>query len=251
MPRDPVAPRRSIERASDLLDAYVRLGSSLTVLGKKAAALSAFKAAALIDPHFVLPPEAGKRAAVIADRARRTEARIGPIALGANIPGEVASGEPAPVDATLDAAHTAVAAKVAIVARDSSSGRSYADAQDPATTVHFSLPASLTLPSATLYVRVDALDAHQNRLASVEGKSHVRGAAVAPAAMALAPIAPLGSADASKGDSDTNHKSGFWSTAWPYVIGGVALAAGGAAIYFSTRSSPDVNLGAVRVDLTH
>jgi tetratricopeptide (TPR) repeat protein len=236
---------------SDVLDAYVRLGSSLTVLGKKAAALSAFKAAALIDPHFVLPPEAGKRAAVIADRARRTEARIGAIALGANIPSEVASGEPAQVDATLDAAHAVVASKVAIFARDPSSGRSYADAQDPATTVRFSLPASLTLPSATLYVRVDALDVHQNRLASVEGKSYVRGAAIAPAAMALAPILPLGSAGASKGDSDTNHKSGFWSTAWPYVIGGVALAAGGAAIYLSTRSSADVNLGAVRVDLTH
>ena len=236
---------------SDVLDAYVRLGSACTVLGKKAAALSAFKAAALIDPHFVLPPEAGKRAGVIADRARRTEARIGAITLGANIPSEIAAGEPAQVDATLDAAHAAVASKIALLARDSSSGRSYADAQDPATAVHFSLPASLTLPSATLYVRVDALDAHENRLASVEGKSHVRSAVAPVAAMALAPIFPLGGTASAKEDSDANHRTGFWSTAWPYVIGGVALAAGGAAIYLSTRSSADVNVGAVHVDLTH
>jgi tetratricopeptide (TPR) repeat protein len=235
-----------------LLDAYVRLGSACSVLGKKAAALSAFKSAALIDPRFVLPPEAGKRASLIADRARRTEARIGAITLGATIPSEVSSGESAQVDATLDAAHAVVASKIAVSAKDPLSGRSYADAQDPASTVHFKLPASLTLPSATLLVRVDALDTHQNRLATVEGKTHVRAAlgAAAPA-IALSPVLPLESK--SKADPDKDHKSdgGFWSTAWPYVLGGIALAAGGAAIYLATRSSDDVNVGAVQVNLSH
>jgi hypothetical protein len=234
---------------AELLDAYVRLGSACTVLGKKTAALSAFKNAALIDPHFALPVEAGKRAGVIADRARRTEARLGAIALVATIPSEVSPGEPAPVDATLDAAHAVIASKISLLARDSASGRSYFDQQDPATAVHFELPASLTLPNANLSVRVDALDAHQNRLASVEGKSHVRAPLVASAP--LVPIAPA-VADG-KPSSDSDHKSGggFWSSAWPYVIGGVALAAGGAAIFLATRSSSDVNVGAVQVNLTH
>ncbi len=239
---------------AEILDAYVRLGSACSVVGKKASALSAFKVAALIDPHFVLPPEAGKRAALIADRARRTETHIGALTLGANIPSDISPGESAQVDATLDAAHAVVASKIAVSARDPLSGRSYADAQDPATSVHFKLPASLTLPSATLLVRVDALDVHLNRLASVEGKSHVRAAeGAAVGAVAVAPIFPVGSAaKAKQPDDGKDHKAGggFWSTAWPYVIGGVALAAGGAAIYLATRSSDDVNVGAVRVDLT-
>jgi hypothetical protein len=40
---------------------------------------------------------------------------------------------------------------------------------------------------------------------------------------------------------------GFWSTAWPYVLGGVALAAGGAAVYLGTRPTDDVTVGAARV----
>lgn len=239
---------------SEVLDAYVRLGSACAVLGKKTAALAAFKVAALIDPHFVLPPEAGKRAAVIADRARKMEARIGAIALGASIPSEVSSGESPRVDATLDAAHAVVASRIGLVARDPLSGKSYTDSQDPAATIHFTVPSSMTLPSATLQIRVDALDAHQNRIATVEGRTHVR--AVAPATVApiaLAPIFPLGDGAKPKGDSDKDHKSGggFWSTAWPYVLGGLALAGGGAAIFLATRSNSDVNIGAVHVDLTH
>jgi tetratricopeptide (TPR) repeat protein len=235
---------------AEVLDAYVRLGSVCSVLGKKATALAAFKVAALLDPHFVLPPEAGKRAALVANRARQASARAGAITLGATIPSDVVSGEAAQVDATLDPAHVAVASAIALSARDPLSGRSYADSQDPAAAIHFKLPASLMLPSAMLSVRVDALDAHQNRLATVEGRTHVRAAALAPdAPIALAPVLPLDGSGKATTDEGKDHKSGggFWSTAWPYVIGGVALAAGGAAIYLATRSSDDVDVGAVHV----
>jgi hypothetical protein len=247
----------------DVLEAYVHLGATCSVLGKKTCALAAFRSAALIRPQFAVPAEAGKRAAVTADKARRGVARVGGISLHADFPAEVDTGESAQVDATLDAGHLGVATHVALSARDPLSGKAYNDVEDSAPSVHFKVPTTLALPGATLVLRVDALDAHQNRLASVDGKTHVRApvavaAAVPVAAGAHGAAALRGSfssggialagpaADASKGSK----KKSFWATPWPYVIGGVALAAGATAIYFATRPSDDVNLGAVQVGLS-
>jgi hypothetical protein len=238
--------RQAIEQGGlsprDVLDAYVRLGSTRAVLGKKESALAAFKAAALIDNRFTTPPEAGRKAVQLADRARRAESHIGPITLHADVPGVLAPGDSAQVDATLDPAHAAIATKVAIMARDGVTGKSYEHAEDSATSVHFKIPPSLALPDATLVIRVDALDSHANRLASVEQRVHVQPAP--PVQRPLVASNDVGRDEGKKG-------GGFWSTAWPYVIGGAALAAGGAAVYFATRPGDDVNVGTVHVQLTH
>ena len=242
---------------AEVLEAYVHLGATRSVLGKKALALAAFKSAAAIDPHFVVPPEAGKRAAQAADRARQAAPRMGAVSLQADFPSEVAPGESAQVDATLDGAHLGVATRMALSARDPLSGKAYNDVEDSAVSVHFKVPSSLALPGATLVLRVDALDAHQNRLASVDGKTHVRGevvaAAVTPALGAgfTGTFSGAGVAltrpGTTSGAEDKGRKKGFWATPWPYVIGGAVLAAGGVGIYFATRSSNDVNLEPVRL----
>jgi hypothetical protein len=41
---------------------------------------------------------------------------------------------------------------------------------------------------------------------------------------------------------------GFWSTAWPWVLGGMAIAGGGAAVYFGTQRYDEVSVGAARVE---
>ena len=123
---------------------------------------------------------------------------------------------------------------------------------------HFELPSALSLPSATLRVQVDWLDAHANRLASAEEQIHVHplatvvqvpAAAALPALSALAPSSVTPDAHPHE-DDGAPHGRGFWHTAWPYILGGAALAAGGAAIYFATRSGDDVNVTGVRV-VTH
>jgi hypothetical protein len=241
----------------DVLDSYVHLGSTRAVIGKRESALAAFKTAALISSDFVVPSEAGKRATLLANRAKRAEARLGSIVLHADVPGELSPGDAAQVDATLDAAHAVIATKIALAARDPLSGKSYADTQDAAPSVHFRVPGNLSLPGATIVVRVDALDSHANRLASVEQRVHVKGVAPAPVALpwqrptASPPTSHRVAADKAPVDSrKKEEKGGFWSSAWPYVLGGAALAAGGAAVYFATRSTDDVNVGAVRVQLT-
>ena len=235
-----------------VLDAYVRLGASRAVLGKNEAALAAFKAAALINNQFKVPPEAGRRALQIAERARRAEAQVGAIDLHADVPASLEPGQAAAVDATLDATHAAVASRIAVLARDPTTGKSYEQANEAASSVHFKLPASLALPDATIVVRVDALDRHGNRLASVEQRMRV-GPTTAGAALPAA-IASSSSKPGTEERHDAKKGHGFWSSPWPYVIGGAALAAGGAAIYLAARPSTiggdDVNVGTVHVNLT-
>ena len=256
--------RQAIEQGglapADVLDAYVHLGATRAVLGKKASALAAFKAAALIDARFVVPPEAGRKAVMLAEQARRAEGQAGGINMHAEMPSTIAAGESADVTATLDAAHARLASRIALLARDPMTNKSYEDASDGAPLVHFKVPGSLALPSATLLVRIDALDGHKNRLASVEQRVHVKAAehglpAIGSVAGRTGPGGALAVNDAASqraADEHTGSKSGgFWSTAWPYVLGGAALAAGGAAVYFATRPGDDVNVGAVHVQLQH
>jgi hypothetical protein len=229
----------------DVLDAYVHLGAAEVVAGKPKIAADAFRRAALLDPEFQLPPEAGKRATQLAAAARRAASKVGPLALGAEVPTSAPSGRAIPVDATIDQGHVSVVSRVGIVARDPLTTHSYAHTEPASASVHFEVPSSLTLPQATLVVRVDALDANDNRLASVERRLHV----------AAAPPAARAPAAQSKSESVKNERrnekeagGGFWSTAWPWVIGGTLLAAGGAAgYYFGLRPTDDVNVGAVRV----
>jgi hypothetical protein len=231
----------------DLLDAYVHLGVSEVVAKEPKAAAEAFRHAALIDPAFTVPPEAGKRAQQLAAAARRAAMQTGPLALSANVPSAAPSGHAIGIDATVDAPHLAVVSKMGILARDPLTSHSYAHSEVAAPSVHFEVPSNLTLPDATLVVRVDALDANDNRLASVEQRIHIAGAA--PRAGAAEPKAKAAAHDRT-GDTTKEKETagGFWSTAWPWVIGGTLLAAGGAAgYYFGLRPTDDVNVGAVRV----
>ena len=47
---------------ADVVEAYARIGAALAIAGKKRAATQAFRAAALVDPTFKVPPEAGTTA---------------------------------------------------------------------------------------------------------------------------------------------------------------------------------------------
>jgi hypothetical protein len=242
---------------ADVLEAYVHLGSTRAVLGKRASALSAFRAAARLDARFVVPPEAGKRAVTSADQARRLESKAGPVRFHAEIPTELSAGDAARVDVTLDGSHAATpGSRIGVSVSDPSHGAHHVASVPAAKAAHFELPSTLSLPSTTLHVQVDWLDAHANRLASAEEQIHVHplatvvqvpAAAALPALSALAPASP----DARPHEDDgAPHARGFWHTAWPYILGGAALAAGGAAIYFATRSGDDVNVTGVRV-VTH
>ena len=237
---------------TDVLDAYVHLGSARVVLGKKIGALAAFRSAALLDPHFTVPPEAGKKAMVVAAQARRLLAKVGSVALHTTVLAEVPANASTVVDVTLDRAHAALAgSRIGIYAHDDGGALVHVASVKARTTARFELPGELMLPSTTLRVRVDWLDARANRLASTEDPIHVQalptratGETVPkrrPAfALETAPVPP-------PAERHEGGKGGFWHSPWPYVLGGAALAAAGTALYFATRSGDAVDVTGVRV----
>lgn len=229
---------------ADVLEAYVHLGSARAVLGKKAGALAAFRSAAQLELRFAVPSEAGKRAMAVADQARRLEAKTGPLAFHAEIPDQVTPGAAAAIDVTLDAGHAALpGARIGVYARGAEEGAFHVASVRAGPTAHFDLPAELSLPSTTLRVQVDWLDLHSNRLATAEESIHVQPLATTDADALLLH-------DGRDARAHDEGRGGFWHTAWPYILGGAALAAGGVAVYFATRPGGDVNVTGVRV-LTH
>ena len=106
------------------------------------------------------------------------------------------------------------------------------------------------MPNASVLVRVDALDKQGNRLASAEDRVRVgdgvRVGGGATASSSSPQASPSPAASTPPGDSSRKGGS-FWSSPWPYVVGGLALAGAGTAVYFGTRPSDQVSVGQVGV----
>jgi hypothetical protein len=231
---------------ADVLDAYVRLASVRLILGKKDAALNAFRAAAVIDPHFTVPPEAGKKANQLAVQARKDTAKYGALVLRATVPPSVAASTPVKVEASVDDAHLPLVQKIGVTSKDSQ-GKEYAHTEPSSAKVTFEIPASAVSAGGTLVVRVDALDAHDNRIASVEDKVKIEGDATADAAVAATVPGKIPEDPPPIAEKKARSGGGFFSSPWPYILGGVLLAAGGAVVYFGTRPTGDVTVGSPSV----
>jgi hypothetical protein len=240
-----------LDRA-DTLDAYTRLGSALAIAGNKKAALAAFRRAALIDPAFRVPPEAGKGALELAEVARRQQKRAGTLALSVTVTGpggDVEPGAPFGLDVRLiSPTRGASVAALTLDATDTLAGKTFEQRAPASPTAHFEVPARMTLPDASLLVRVHARDGNDNELAATQRRVHV---APPVPVVASGPIAALAAPASSRHDDRSHSGGGFWSSPWPYVIGGAALAAGGVTTWFLTRPTDNVDVGSVRVQLVH
>lgn len=160
------------------LDCYVHRGAALVVLGREREAHTAFQYAALLNPRFTLPPEAGRKAIRVAIQARR-EQHQGPIPLVATAPDNVPVGQPVKVSTSLETSYTLYITKLRVVVKDAIANKSYTKDEAPAGNLSYEIPATMVLADHTLVVRFDALDAHENRLVSVEKQVTVGKAAVA------------------------------------------------------------------------
>ena len=230
-------------RREDVVDAYVRIGGALAATGRAREAHQAFRLAALLNPGFSVPAEAGKRAVAARREGAAGQRRAGSLALSAEVADELMAGSPFPVDVALAPIRAPLVDTVHLEVRDPLAGHAFEQSASPDMRIHFDVPMRMTLPDASLIVRVRVADARDNELLSYEKHVHVKQVAATALPPALAALRGPG--------SDDTHRSsggGFWNTAWPYVIGGAALAAGSAAVYFGTRPSADVYVGQARVE---
>jgi len=230
-----------LDRAATL-ESWVHLGAARAVLGNKLGAQSAFRVALFIDESFTVPAEAGKKAVAAADAARKHPGRVGPLHVSLSVPADAPSGEPFAVNVMLDAGQVALVTRLSLHVRDVTTSKKYDYEEQPATVVHFRVPASMTLPNASLRVEVDALDAHDNEMASAEERVTIRGTPMSSSNTEL---------DHGGRTRDELHKGGgFWSSPWPYLIGGALLAAGGATTAYFLLRPTTVSIGPAQID-TH
>jgi hypothetical protein len=222
---------------TEVVESYVRIGCARVLLGKRDQALNAFRAAAVLDPTFAVPDEAGQKATQLATQAKKDVSKFGGISLSLTAPEKVATGKSFFVSVDLDRAHVTIVKRLAVIAKEGTSGKEYKHDETSAEHVDFEVPADMTMPSASLTVRIDALDSYNNRIATQTARVKVPDDGKAPAVAAGAAATP------DKGHS--TEKKGFWSTPWPYVIGGAVLIGAGTAAYLQFRPTDDVTMGSV------
>jgi hypothetical protein len=233
--------------AAEVVEAYALLGCALVELRRRPAALEAFRTAALLDGKFSAPQGASKGALYVAEAMRKEKSKYGSIEVRAEAPAEASAGRAFTVVAAIDEPHLALVASVHVSVSDPLSGKSFDDDAAPAARMKLVVPASITLPGASLFVRVQALDTHKNRLGEAEQRVRVEGIVVATTNGAHKETLR----DGEMKDKSSGRGGGFWSTAWPYVIGGFVLAGAGTGIYFGVRPADTVGVGPARAQTIH
>ena len=240
----------------DVLKAHVYLGAARAVLGKRDRALAAFRMAATLDPSFKVPSEAGKKATLLADTARKQRAQ--PVSLHAEAPAEVSSGRPFRVDVSMSG--TGPVTRLVLAVGDGATP-AYKTEQAASGRVTFEVPGRLVTDGAALSLRVSGLDPHGNEWVADDASVHVETENQGPTPLPMAAVPPPASSDdsakshalrvsaapASKDRADHDAKGGFWSSPWPYIIGGAVLAGAGTSAYFLLKPSSDVSVAPVQV----
>lgn len=218
---------------SDVVVAYARIGTVQALLKQKEAALSSFRVAAVIDPEFQLPSESGKLARELYEKARKDAAsQGGKLEVTMEAPERVDANKTFRVVAKLDEAFAPVVEKIGIEVKDTLAKANAWKGEQPSTSsVTFDVPGRFVTGSSTLLVRVSALDQNGNRWAMREVRVKVREAPVVEAPVETKP------------PPEEKKSKGFFSTPWPYAIGG-ALLLGGVVAFFATRPPSEVNVTA-------
>lgn len=160
------------------LTAYIDLGTAQAALGKTRAAAHAFEQAALIDPGFALPPRSSRRASALARQARHKQEPLGPYHLDVDVPGEIQVGTAFHADVRLSAKHQPLIAHVRVTAH-ADGGKDFEAVEPSAEQISVEIPGDAAVAAGPMALRFELLDAHDNRLASLD--QQVAVAAVRPA----------------------------------------------------------------------
>jgi len=227
---------------ADVLTAYVRIGTVFAAMRQESRAQSAFRVAAILDPEFTLPTEAGKKAVDLFKKARKdAEHYGGKLEVKAEMPAESLPGASFAVVVTIDETFTPLLTDVRVTVQDpsvsTSTVRPWTSKMPVDSELRFDVPGEVVTRGTNLLVRVDALDEYGNRWASTQSRVQVSN-----------PDGAAGFGDDPWADDDPRAKSqssgGFWSSPWPWVIGGAVLVGAGAATFFATRPSNEAQVRA-------
>ncbi len=231
---------------SDVLVAYTRIGTVRAATGRTNEALSCFRSAAALDPSFELPLEAGPKARALYKKARATaERQGGKLEITADVPDQSAPDTEFSVVARIPETFVPLINDVGITVSDPSvsSMKPWTEKKPAEGTIKFEIPGKVVIAGANLLVRVDALDGHNNRWASTQSRVQVAAAKEASSPDPTQEPLHATKSEGSEQPNDASEPGGgsFWSSPWPWIIGGVVVA-GVTASYFLTRPTEDVTV---------
>ena len=106
----------------ETVECYSHLGAARYIIGRKAEAAPAFRIAAALDPQFVVPPEAGKKAAAVADKERKQTLSL---KLDLTSPVKVDAGAAFAVGVTVESAQLALVSRIGLLVRDAATSKEY------------------------------------------------------------------------------------------------------------------------------
>ncbi len=214
----------------DMVIAHARIGTVLAATGKKEAALSAFRVAAVIDPVFQLPSESGPVAKKLYDDARKQAAKQGgKIEITAEAPERVEAKKSFTVKVKMPDTFVPLVEKIGVEVRDVQAKTPWKADAPAAAEYSFEVPGRQVPGSTTLSVRVSALDSNGNRWAISEVKVKTKEDKSAAEPRDVEPAAP----------KDDGAKKSMWKGPWPYVVLGVAaVVVTGAAVALQASKAP-------------
>ena len=207
------------------LQCWVQLGAARLALGHEREARIAFRNAALLDPHFLLPKDSPRKTRAIADEMRRDARTTGAYQITVEAPESVSPSHSFHVTATMSAAHAALVSKVRLTALVASSDDFFEKVENSSTTIGFDVPSNIAVADQTIALRIEAVDAHDNKLVTVATRVKVNGSGgasgtpssgggdggVDTSAEGGAPVSAPTITTKSGDDSDDSSGTGPWS----------------------------------------
>lgn len=219
-------------------EAYLYRGAALAILGKTKPASESLRIALTVDGSARMPPEAGKKAASLLESIRKEKLPV--LSLTLTAPGEVHAGEAFNADVALGENPWPIIESVAVTAQETTASKKHSVTIRPAQLSTVELPNWLAAAEGrTIALHAELRDKGGNVLLTAEKTVRVK-ATVAAVLLATEPKKP---------PPKEPPKRGFWSSPWPYVLGGVVLvgAAGSAAYGLGAFQPTEANVAGARV----
>jgi hypothetical protein len=213
--------------AEEVVEAHCHLGTVAFSTGKLDAAKQHFLTAAMVDPTFLLPAEANRRANEFAGEQRKVARALGKLDLTLRPPRSAVAGKPVRVEVKVKR-ETLTTLKKIELSLEVGKRRLARQVLDAKADVALQLTVDAFPRASLLQVIVRGLDDHESTLVTRTANVAIEGGG--------SPSDPV----IAEPSNHTSKGKGFWKTPWPYIIAGTLLVSGGVTLIILTRH-PDVD----------
>jgi tetratricopeptide (TPR) repeat protein len=218
----------------EVLEAHTHLGTVAFSTGKFDQAKQHFLVAAMVDPNFLLPAEANRRANDFAGEQRKYARAVGKLDLSLRPPASASAGKPVRVEVRVRREALSTLKKIEL-SLEVGKRRLAQQILDAKSEVTMQVTVDAFPRSSQLQLIVRGLDDHESTLVTRTATLQLEASASSDGPSAQSPR-----------PSTVSGRS-FWATPWPYIIAGTLLVSGGVTLIVMTHH-PDVDTLPVQIN---